>query len=260
MGYVKLANIHETDSQVPYMMQNGEKIYFRSDDMMFQNAHCLFIEYTDIIKSPYFIFLMLMMKNPENFSKYYNMEVFNNYGIEELSEWYIHRKHQNPLVDLITTDVRDNMDTKEFDKFINEQIIAHPLLVEKSPILNLGNSLHELSDEVVRNIAIWYPYPNKVIEKDVADTFGDKFKFVTGDLSQILDTIPSDTTYVFSDITNIDLLYEKKKLYLSSIIVPNEYGYNYIDEDTLKINTEEYQKDVVFKLDFFSAVTESDDE
>ena len=253
MSYIKLANIHDTDSKVPYMMQNGEKVYFRSNDVMFQNAHCLFIEYTDIIRSPYFIFLTLMMKSPEKFSKYYKLDIFDNYDIEGLSEWYIHRKNQNPLVDLLTDEARETLSEEKLDEFINEQIIEHKELIELSPLLNLGNVLFNLSEEVVKSVVIWYPYKNSTIEKDIHDTFGDGVKFMYGNLFNVLDQIPKDSTYIFSDITNIDLLYEKKKLHLSSIIIPNEYGYNYINDDILKINVDEYQKDVVFKLDFFSA-------
>lgn len=260
MGYVKLANMHEADTKVPYMMHNGEKIYFTADDAMFQNSHCLFIEYTDIIRSPYFIFLLLMAKSPEHFSKHYDLDEFKNYGVEELSEWYINRKNQNPLLDLVTDEVKENLNPYELDRFMNDQIVEHGDFITLSPLLNLGNSLYSVTGEVVKNIIIWYPYTNKVIEQDISDTFGDKVKFMTGDLFTVLDNVPQDTTYIFSDITNIDLLYEKKKLYLSSVVIPNEYRYNYIDEDTLKIDAEEYQKEVIFKLDFFSAVTEKDSE
>ena len=256
MGYVEFANVHDTDSKIPYMEQNGERYYFRAPNEIFQNSQCLFIEYTDIIRSPYFIFLMLMNQNPNNFSKNFNLDIFNGYGIEELSEWYIHRKHQNPLVELINPELREKIRTKDLDEFMNQQIKDHADLVKLSPLLNFGNAILSIPENIVKSTIIWYPFENTTIEDDIEETFGDNVKFVTGNLSDALDLVPKDATYVFSDVTNIDLLYEKKKLYLSSVIIAQEYGYNYQDSERLKIDTDEYQKDVMFKIDLFNASLE----
>lgn len=259
MGYVEFANMHKTDSKIPYMEQNGERIYFRAPNEIFQNSQCLFVEYTDIIRSPYFIFLMLMMQHPNNFSKYFNLDIFDGYGIEELSEWYIHRKYQNPLMEIMMPEVQEKMKESDLNEFMNNELKLHEDLVKLSPLLNFGNAILTVPDNIIKSTVIWYPYENTVIEDDVIETFGDKVRFVTGDLMDALETVPSDATYVFSDITNIDLLFEKHKLYLSSVIIPKEYGYNYIDEERLKIDVDEYQKDVLFKLDFFNASLEEAD-
>lgn len=253
MPKVDLVHMHDVDTPVPYVMQNGEKYYLTGTDMVFMNAQCLFIEYTDIIKSPYFLFLYTMIRNPEEFSKMYQMDQFRDFGVEALSEWYISRKDQNPFTDLVNPEIKGKIKSIDILKFVNAQTDQNPQFIRSTPLLNFGKALENCSKEMVKKVIIWYPFPNDSIREDLESLYGDNVKMVTGPLHEVLKDVPRDSTYVFSDITNVNVLYDMDKLYLSSIIIPEEYGYNYIENgEDLKINVKDYQDEVLFKLDFFS--------
>ena len=249
---VDLVNMHYTDTPVPYMEQNGERVYFRSPNSVFVNSSCLFIEYYDVIRSPFFAFLLMMANNPESFNKMFDVERISGFGADELGEWYMERTHQNPFVDLVKPEILEKMSLNDIDKFMND-ILEKQDFVSQSPLLNFSKVILGIPEEVAKNIIIWYPVDNDAIENDVHATFGERVRFVTGDLIDFIDEVPKDVTYVFSDITNVDLLYERKKLYLNSILIPSDYRYNYTEDDELKIDIEEYQKEVLFKLDFFAS-------
>lgn len=256
MGSVNLVNMHETDSKVPYMMVNGEKTFFTSQDEVFLNSQCLFVEYIDIIKSPYFIFLHNLMLYPGQFSTYYELDRFKGYDIEALTEWYLNRKYQNPLMDLLKDEFRDNVPLYALDEFFNNVINDSPELITLSPLLNFSTAIKELGankTSIVKKIVVWYPYLNDAIKKDIRDNFGDNIHFVTGDLPEVLKDIPNDSTYVFSDINNISILLDENKLNLSSVVIPKDYKYNYIDNDTLKIDYKKYLDEALFKFNMFNA-------
>lgn len=244
MGYVELANMHEdTNTIMPYMMENNEKIYLRSNDIMFSNSRCLFIEYNDIIKSPWFMLLLTMSRIPSQFSKYFNVDRLMGLDSTGLSEWYIHRKNQNPLSDLVKPEFRNKITINYLDDMVNPIITENPDLIKLSPILNVGKTLQALpygKDSIIKKVVVWSQYDNEEIKKDLYDTFGQDINYATGNIETVLKTIPDDSTYIFSDITNISILYDINKLKYSSVIVPEEYWYNSVD-DTLKINLDAYK-------------------
>ena len=100
-------------------------------------------------------------------------------------------------------------------------------------------------------VIIWYPIKNEKVEEDVNELFGEKVQIKFGPIDEVLRKVPEDSTYVFSDITNIILLEDLGKLKYSSVVVPYNISYNMIG-DKLKINIEEYEKYNLFKFTFFN--------
>ena len=87
------------------------------------------------------------------------------------------------------------------------------------------------------------------------DTFDPIMKYgeiLTGDIVDALKKVPDDSTYAFSDITNVNALEYVGKLQYSSIIIPQEYGYN-VDDGKFIIDFDLLRKEAVFKLDQFYA-------
>lgn len=254
---LQLANIHETDSKVPYMLDNkGEKVYFNTPSEFFLNSQCLFIEYTDIIKSPYFILLFIIMRNQDAFSKMFEVERFSGFDEGMLSEWYLQRKHQNPLVDLLRDEFVGKISNEELDKFANDRIIEIPEIITGSPLLNMVTAIDQITigkDELVKKVVIYYPFDNEVIERDIDDNISDKIEFMSGDLIEAIKSVPKDSTFIFSDVTNISLLDELGCLTYNSIAIPTDYRYNYVTDDKMKLNIEEYMKENIFKVHFFPA-------
>ena len=254
-----LVNMHETDSQIPYMEMDGKRFYFSTQDEFFLNSQCLFVEYTDVIKSPYIMLLNMMVQNPDSFKEYYDVDRFRGFDVPSITEWYVNRKIQNPFTEILIPKLKEVIPSIEVDKFVNNQIKEIPSLIELSPLLNFANVINQIpigKDGIVKKLMIWYPFENDAIRSNLYDEIGDNLNFITGPLYEIIDEVPDDSTYVFSDICNIDILLEKNKLNQSSILVPSDYRYNYIEDDLLKINYEKYLDESLFKLGFFNATME----
>ena len=64
----------------------------------------------------------------------------------------------------------------------------------------------------------------------------------------------ASATYVFSDITKVNVLEESGKLYLSSIMIPAEYRYNKKNFYDYKVDFDKMRENTVFKYNFFSAL------
>lgn len=256
MGKIDFANVHMTDTTIPYMEINGEKILFSTQDEVFLNSQCLFLEYADIIKSPYFNFVYMIMQHPNNFSENYVTEKFLGFDPPSLVEWYINRSYQNPLMDLIRPEALEHVPAKVLDEFLNNQIEQIPSVNYTAAWLNMADVVRQLSTEkasIVKKIIIWHPYENNAIKNDISSYFGPRVHFITGDLQECLRYVPDDSTYVFSDIMNIEVILAEGKLKHCSVLVPEDYRYNFTEENKLKIDYGNYLEEELFKFGLFNA-------
>lgn len=256
MGRINFANVHMTDTTVPYMEIGGEKILFSTQDEVFLNSQCLFIEYADVIKSPYFNFVYMIMQHPDNFSENYVTEKFLGFDPTSLVEWYMNRSHQNPLMDLLRPYALEHVPARVLDEFLNNQIEQIPSVNYTAPWLNMAEVVKQLSTEnasIVKKIVIWHPYENSVIQGDVKSYFGPRVQFLTGELSKCIHYVPEDSTYVFSDIMNIEIALTEDKLKQCSVLIPEDYRYNFTEDDKLKIDYEGYLEESLFKFGMFNA-------
>ena len=113
---------------------------------------------------------------------------------------------------------------------------------------------------LVPKVLIYYPYENDIIKRDIEKTFlNPDIQFVSGDISDVLKEVPNDSTYIFSDISNILILEELGKIDMSSIIIPEDYDYNKTEEGEYILDLESMQSDHVFKLNFFLASVDIED-
>lgn len=245
------------------MNDSNIKMVARCSDSVFFNSKSIFVEYIDIIRSPYFLLLYGLSKtsNPVRNSA---IDVSRIYGLSEkdLTDFYYNRRNQNPLYDI----AKPGVDYDKLDMSVDSCIAENADLTVYSPELNFVNVIRILMHTdslLVKKIYIYYPYDNPNIKRDIATLyeFNRNIEFIYGDLSDVLKTIPEDSTYVFSDITKIEVLHDLGKLNMSSIVLPYEYGYNYEDPTditgNLLIDLDAYRKDSVFKVDFFLASVDS---
>lgn len=234
------------------------KIVFRGVDGVFLNSQSIFCEYHDIIKSPYFLFLNLIVENLDQFSKFVNIDELEGLELESLCELYYARKHQNILMEILKPELKGKISITELDNFINHEIGRIDTLVGRSPLLAMGHVIEELIRDkkncIVKKVIIYNRYYNKMIEDDLQEIFNDRIEFMYGELSDVLEKVPHDSTYVFSDITNIITLAECDKLNYASILIPSEYSYNKNSDGEYLIKIDEYMKEYLFKLDFFNAL------
>jgi hypothetical protein len=82
---------------------------------------------------------------------------------------------------------------------------------------------------------------------------GSKVKYMDGKFEDMVRFIPTDSTYVFSDIEKVNTLIAANKLNLSCVLIANGLRYNYTEEDStkLKVDLKELTEKYVFKYSFF---------
>lgn len=240
-----------------------EKMKLRAYDGLFMNAKVLFVEYADIIRAPYLILMKILSESGlENggLQEPFDISPIKGLSSEDLVLWYYQRKDQNPLVDLIPKEKLSDVRLSDVDAFLQRQIEDHPEFVDVAFPLNFMDVIGNLflgENHMVDKVLIYHPVDNPAIRADVERTFnGMPVEFVYGDFKEaIVDFKPGTATYVFSDVTNIQVLADAGKLEQSSILVPAEYSYNFTEEGEWKIDFNAYMKDTIFKIDFFYATS-----
>jgi len=237
---------------------------------VFTNSSAIFIEYDDIIKCPFYIFLCIMGDN-EEFNKMFDASELNDMDSDEISQFYISRKEKNIFKALKHTDyftelfVSSNPDISEkditddsYNLLSKLQLDAVPEIVTCNPYLNFHYVLNALKDtDLVTDIFIWSPYDSDVIRNDI--TKYKRAEFLYGDIREVLKNprITEDTTFVFSDIRNILALKDVGKLNYSSILIPDGYRYNYDNDERNKfvIDIDSlYAEKYIFHLTLFDNI------
>lgn len=238
----------------------GDKVTMLCQDFLFVNSKALFVEYADIIRAPYFSFLVAIAKGKPNENSIFDYSKIAGLDTTKLGDFYYNRRNQNFLYDLIKEDAIPDYD--KLDKMLDSGLQDIPELVTLSPELNFVNVIRRLmwkDSLLVKKVYIYYPYDNSSIREDVKNlfSFNRDIEFVSGKLEDVLENVPTDSTYVFSDITKITTLNDMGRLQLSSVLVPTDYGYNYEDPNDrnseLLINVDDYLKDFMFHFNTFSA-------
>lgn len=247
------------------MSEKKIKMIPTHDDSVFMNSKSVFVEYIDLIRSPYFYILRgIANSKMSNINSVFDLSKIQGKSDIELIEYYYHRRHQNPLYDL----AKPGADYDKLDKIMDGTIERDGELLMYSPELNMVDAITILMHTdslLVKKVFIYYPYENQNIRSDVNTLFGfnENIEFVTGDLDEVLKAVPEDSTYVFSDIMKIETLAKLEKLNLSSIVLPYEYGYNYEHPGdiggNLLLDLDKFRDTSLFKIDFFIASIKNTD-
>ena len=233
-----------------------EKKVFRGIDTLFYNSQCLVVEYHDLIAMPWFT-MLLFTQGTEAFKKVFDMSEISEYDISGLLEWYIFRKHRNIFKNLPSILDRDITD-EEYDKILSSSMKISENLYNIPVTLKFLSILRILLSEpgVVKQVIIYNETEEPMIEKSLNKYFsnlGTKVKYMHGKFNDLLTLVPSDSTYVFSDITKVNNLVELNRLNLSCILIANGLRYNYMENDQtkLKVDLDELLKTHLFKYSFF---------
>lgn len=251
------------------MNDDGVQKVILTYDNTFLNADSLFIEFDDVINSPFFIFLY-NIKNNEAFNEIFDTSEISDYSVEELYEWYLNRKNKNvlwniPLNDYVMEKIFKNDDSvfcEWCEEFLYKELDAIPGLIEQNTELNFYNILKMLlGKKIVKEIYIYTEYYSNTVKDYIEKNFNSNIKYVSGNMQDVIkeEKITSNSTFVFSDITKIYELKDAGILNLSSVIIADRYAYNYVDEENPCIELDElYEKDVI-KLDFFNNIEKLED-
>lgn len=252
------------------MNDDGVKKVILTYDNTFLNADSIFIEFDDVINSPFFTFLFHMKEN-EAFKEIFDTSEIEDYSIEELYEWYLNRTHKNilwniPIKELVMEKIFNYDDVKFFqwcEEFLYKELDAIPSLIEHGTELNFYNILRMLlGKKIVKEIYIYSEYYSDTIKEYIEREFDSNINYVSGSLDEIIakEGITSNSTFIFSDITKINELQDAGILNLSSVIIADRYAYNYDGENNPCIDLEDLYSNSVFKLDFFNNIEKLEEE
>lgn len=226
---------------------------------VFLNSKCVFVEFIDLIKAPYLNLLVLLHDTTD--TELFDFTEIRNLSIDESVLWYRDRKYQNLYRNFLREEYVNVIPSTEIDNILDAQLAESELLLSDAPGLNLADVLMILfskDNRIGSKLVVWYPYKNPIVEKDIREMFKPISKYLTistGPIDEALKEIPEDSTYFFSDVTNIGVLEDVGKLDYSSIIIPEEYRYNKTEDGDDLINFDVLQKEHVFKVDKFYALS-----
>lgn len=221
-----------------------------TEDSVFSNAKCLFVEYSDVLKIPMFVG-MYNNRHNEYLREIVDLSNTDHWGTLGWLEWYFLREHRNPLENFPLLD--DSVSRSDLNDIVDTWMDDPDVVRTKSVQLAFVESLWRLVYlcNVVEEIVIYSRKPYMLIAEDIADLFHDKVRYMTGELEEIIPLLPEDTTYIFSDIQAINTLLKLNRLNYSSVLVPEEYQYNY-NGDELKVDIKELLKTHIFKFGLIS--------
>lgn len=221
-------------------------------DNIFYNSEILFIEYMDILKSPY-IKLMQIIQNNDKMEDIFDFSQITGLGELELYEWSIHRKNRNPLKELLKNpDISD----LELDNLFHMLMHTDDRLFELSVPLYIYSVIPMLYyQKMVKRIMVYYEHESQFIRNDISKIVdGYSPEFVSGDFEDIVRDMPIDVTYILSDIDKITALININRLDFSTVIIPQEYRYNKKNMVDYKLDFTKLDKTHVYKYGFMKTM------
>lgn len=223
------------------------------ENTIFLNADYIVIEYMDLIKSPYLVFLHCIRRN-EKLREILKIEQIEFLDDISLYEWYINRKHQNFLVDL--NRYPDQISEKDLYDLLELQLNNSPMMYEQATMLLLGERLPIMQAKkmAVKDIIIYHPHENNFAKDDLTRETNHEFTFMNN-FEEVLDKAKSNSTYFLSDIEKVITMKDKEYLKCSSVTLPVEYRYNKKNMNDFKYDLYSLYKDIPYKLSFFRACT-----
>ena len=228
---------------------------YRSNDAVFYNSKCLFIEYHDIIKVPWFVLLNICRQN-QKLNEVLDFSPVQHLTLNGLFEWYVNRKNRNIFYELA---INKNTPIETFDKIVDDQLCISSIFFDTDTSLTIVPTVKKLLTEtLVKEIVVYSEVYSKFIETDIKNIFGGdkRIKYLHGNINEVLNTVPIDTTYFFSNIDNVVSLDETNHLDMSSIVLPHEYRYNKNSENKWNVDLVYLAKDHTFKVSYYNACYE----
>lgn len=241
----------------------GDDVFVGNRNFVY-NTECLFVEFHDIIAMPWYAYIC-MEKESTLLHDYFLTDNIIDFNPKAMYEWYVMRPYQNVLksiginpgfavtdeeLDIILAKLASDHD--DYYKY-NTNLAFYAVLLEIVKLQTL-----------VKRIIIYTPWNEKWVDEYISNTFNssgtNKIDYKYGDIRKILQTIPNDSTYVFSDITHINDLIALNKINYSSIIIGDGYRYNRKKDNIneYKVDINQLQKDYICKVSLFDALSAAD--
>lgn len=220
---------------------------------IFYNSSRLFVEYDDIIRMPQFMLLCgLDPYDLRALNQVIDFSEIAGYSSEGLLEWYFMREDKNLYMNFPFYEMEGEGKKIFCEKLLEMHLGASDVFYRDEGRLSFFNVLQEIMryKELLHDVVIYNDYYSPYLEEDVRANFPGA-RCVFGNIEHALMECPNDSTFVFSNIENIQVLYDIGKLEYSSIILANRYRYNFTKEGQPKIDFETFAEGVPYKLHYF---------
>lgn len=218
--------------------------------MIFTNSETMIIEYLDIIKSPA-ILMILVNKDIDGFNMIFDGGIFEGMDYAQLYIWYMNREHKNPLKCIPN---KLNLTDTELDELYYSMLRDIDYCTSSPELNGLSIIKKVMDDKLCKKYVIYVPYMIEHIISDIGKIFADVDYDVVVEDMELLKDYSTDSTYILSDMSKIDTLYNMDRLSLSALLLPSNYKYNLIDNssaDRLDKYSNHDENHTVFKYSFF---------
>ena len=228
---------------------------------VFLNSDAMFVEFNDVINSPFFSFL-LSAQNNEELNNLIDASVIRGLSKEELFEWYKYRNDQNLFLSFVLrpeleSNFKNDDEIKEWsDRYLYRLLDNHPDFVSEYTNLPFLNTMHNIvKTTLVSKFYIYTPVYSKTIESYINKEFNEKARYVYGKLTDVIkeNNITNNSTFVFSELKKLQDLKDADVLNQSSVIVADRFGYNYELKEYI-IDPYKVGDGCIFKLNFFNNI------
>lgn len=187
----------------------------------------ILMEFKDVIKCPSAGILKLIKKDyVDDMKDLIDMNKLNRMDFNNIQRYCIERPFINILDYIKTTDFNtDDIYNALYDSYKN--------IYEDLPLMVMGEAVFVLaSQKFTKKIYIFSEEYDEKIEKEIKRIYNDQPKvyYVAGSLENILKNIEQPTSYMFSNINNVQKIIDLNKQEYSEIMVA-QYGYNYMIKD-----------------------------
>ena len=242
-----LTNTQQTDEE--------EITIYRALDKPFTCSDCVCVEYIDCINLAYIPLLLNLIDSEVEDDFPFDIDKIRCFNeLPSMLDWYMHRKHRNPLLDLLKEEYED-MDESEAQEFIDNELSKFPEYTEielDTPVLEILHSF--INNDLAKRYIIFHDHYDKNIEDWISGEFNDKVEFLYGDFEDdIIDNIPDvNCTYFLSDIDKINTLIDKDKNDYNSIILGIDFDYNKDENGDLLLDFDEIEKFHLFRYAFMN--------
>ena len=232
-------------------------LYTSSTENVFFNSKCLFVEYNDIIKMPMFMVLLAVYNN-EMVNSIFDLSEIWGYPPEALFEWYVNRKERNIFMNFPIKVLSNEGKSREqiCHEMLNDLLSMSESLYCSEAELSFSKVIKTIMTQkmLVQKIVVYNEYDNQFIRDDLIKLYGDNVEFMNGKFETVIDSIPTDSTFVFSDINKVNRLIEMNRINMSSLAIPSNFRYNRDPNDIRKwrVDFDTLMKTFVFKYNFFN--------
>lgn len=228
--------------------------HMHTTNTTFMNSQCLFVEYYDIVKAPWFILLSVIHQN-EKIKPIIDTEQISSYDTNQLFEWYCKRTNRNFLLDLAIAPTN-----KVAYNDILDVLMQNEIFYQIDTKLNAVEAITiALKHKQAKSVVIYSEDNNKYIRDDIKRLFGkyDAVKYMYGDFEKVLEKIPQDSSFMLSDFNKVVTMADAGRLNYASLILPYDYEYNFVINEEGKrvpiVDMTYLGKDNLFKVAYFNA-------